>query len=153
MGSITIISIVPKSGNIVWYRRIHSKINLAITVIPIAVRRRVKYEQKSRHRYHVYANLLDKIDEQDVTANIRPLSSLLSHILPHLNIHPQSVLALGTRAIRFHLFPFGDPCSLYFPDTPNAYCAASIFYVSSLIIDISSFRAHCVRFSRPCLPL
>jgi hypothetical protein len=51
-----IISIIPKSGNIVGYRRIRGKINFAITVIPIAVRRRVKYEQKSRHRYHVYAN-------------------------------------------------------------------------------------------------
>ena len=83
MGSITIIS-VPKSRNIVWYRRIHDKINFAITVIPIAVHWRVKYEQKSRYRYHVYVNLLSKIDEQDVT-NIRSLispslSSSLSYI-------------------------------------------------------------------------
>lgn len=98
-GSIPIISIVPKSGNIVWYRRIHSKINLAITVIPIAVRRRVKYEQKSRHRYHVYANLLDKIDEQDVTANIRPLSLSLS-LLPSVSYIATSeyTSAISTRS-------------------------------------------------------
>jgi len=39
------------------------------------------------------------------------LSLSLSLILPHLNTHPQSLL-LGTHAIRLHLFPFEDPCSL-----------------------------------------
>lgn len=106
---------------------VHSKINFAITVILIAVCRRVKYEQKSRHRYHVYANLFGKIDEQDVTANIRLVISLsLSRILWHLNIHPQFLFA---RAIRLYLFLFGDPCSLYFPNTGYAtFCATSISY-------------------------
>lgn len=96
MGSITIINIVPKSENIVWCRRTHSKINFAIMVIPIVIRRRVKYEQKSRHRYHVYANLLRKIDEQDVTANIRSLISSLS--LSHIAAS-ESTSAVSTRSV------------------------------------------------------
>lgn len=59
----------------------HGKINLAVTVISVVVRQRVKYEQKSRHRYHVYANTLGEIDEQDVTA--KTSDSLISLSLSH----------------------------------------------------------------------
>lgn len=113
---------MPKSRNVVWYRRIHSKINFAITVIPIAVRWRVKYEQKSRHRYHVYVNLFSKIDEQDVTANIRPLVSLpLSPSLSYIAASEYTfAVCTCSCAIHLHLFPFGDPCILYFPDWPDA---------------------------------
>lgn len=87
-GTTTYISAMPKLWQIVLGREKgagaythtdtythegkHDKINFAVTVIPVAVRQRVKYEQKSRHRYRVYANSLGGIDERrDVTANIR----------------------------------------------------------------------------------
>lgn len=126
-----------------WTR---DKINFAVTVIPRTVRQRVKYEQKSRHRYRVYANSRGKIDEQDVTANIRlphlsycrclrtHVRSLLARTCPCTRVHSLLVSAASALA-RFVSARFARNYiyRLCFPDTPDASrSAASISFVCSV---------------------
>ena len=139
-----------KEHSTVWYRRIHDKINFAITVISIAVHWRVKYEQKSRHRYHVYVNLLSKIDEQDVTANIRSLISL--SLFPSLSYIAASeyTSAVSTRSA---LMRFASIC---FHLEIRVASIFSIYWMHHVLrdtdflrwsVDLPSSSAHCAHFS------
>lgn len=116
----------------------HGKINLAVTVISVVVRQRVKYEQKSRHRYHVYANTLGEIDEQDVTAKTSDsLISLSLAFCIYTWSNPCSIGCVCTHTIRFHSFHMirvASPLSQYTGRVP----LRGIDFFRWLVIDYRS---------------
>lgn len=162
---MTTTSIVPKLGRIVWggkgvytHRGKHDKINFIVTVIPVAVRQRVKYEQKSRHRYRVYANSLGGIDEhRDVTANIRfPHLSycrihihtyIYTHTYTHIHIYMYSAAFTRSAALsafaRFASARFvRDSYNLRFSNIRICHAPASISVIP-FIMDPLSFSRSC----------
>lgn len=110
--------------------------NSTVAVTRVGIRQcGVKYEQKSRHRYHVYANRRGRnIDEQDVTANIRPVRLL---VLSCPRTHERFLLA--PRMACIYTIHFTHWISL---DLSRIYLAnrsimlISIYFVSPLIIDL-----------------
>lgn len=118
----------------------------------VAVRQRVKYEQKSRHRYRVYANSLSGIDErQDVTANIRSPHLSYCRIRTHTHTYVYMYSLHSVHCLHSHDSPSArfvrDLYSFHFSNTPNTSRSDIDFLRSLFIIDPLSFPRSFLSFA------
>lgn len=111
----------------------HDRVNSVVTVTSVSVcQSAVKYEQKSRHRYLVYANRCGRnIDEQDVCIVV---SKYTWTILYSFSSSEKTYWFIFTRFTGFISYSSDRPIDWLIYKSITLRSTVSIFFVSPLIL-------------------